>query len=173
VPRYSGEKYEEMLNEFRMHKESYLEDGRAKHYSRIVQADGISYDLDIYFLCVTKPKKNKTQARITTVGKSNIQITAQKIENAIEDLAQFESIYIQTMNPETEDIINVYMDKRRIAYSLAADNSLSYIELIGKWETDMVDYLAANTVVNDRRIEIFNNHSFADQIIWLSRSLYC
>jgi len=60
VPRYAGEKYEDMLNEFRMQKDSYLEEGRAKHYSRIVQDGGISYDLDIYFLCVTKPKKNKT-----------------------------------------------------------------------------------------------------------------
>lgn len=88
-------------------------------------------------------------------------------------MSQFESIYIQTTNPETEDTINVYMDKRRIAYSLASDNSLNWSQIITNWETEMVEYLAANTVVHDRRIEIFNNNSFADQILSSCRSLYC
>ena len=37
VPKYSGEKYEELLNEFRLAKETYLEEeGRCKKFSRIV-----------------------------------------------------------------------------------------------------------------------------------------
>lgn len=160
VPRYHGEKYEELLNEFRLNKEAYVEDGRCKHFSRIVQNEGITYDLDIFFLRNLKKGTKKTQARITTVGKSSIQITAQKIENAIEDLGQFESIYIQTVNPETEDTINVYMDKRRISYSLSSDSTLPWAKFVTNWQTDLVDYLAANCIVHneERRIEIFNNH---------------
>ena len=49
APKYSGEKYEELIGEFRMNKEQDVEDNKAKLFSRMVsQPDGTVYELQIY-----------------------------------------------------------------------------------------------------------------------------
>jgi len=47
-----------MLDEFRMNKEGHIEEGRCKEFSRIIQCNGVTYDLQIYIL-MRKIKETK------------------------------------------------------------------------------------------------------------------
>ena len=81
---------------------------------------------------------------------------------------------MQTIHPETEEIISVYLDKKRLAYILAEDIIASYATLIASWSSLLIDYFAKNCVIHQKEhhIEIFNHDDFSDQAQHLARSQY-
>jgi hypothetical protein len=136
------------------------------------------YELQIYVrlrrhtLRETGGKQRKPT--VNKAGKSETQIEAQRIENYIDEQNQIDSVYIQTMHPETEEVIAVYLDKKRLAHILAEDVLTSYAPLIAAWQTELVDYFARNAVVHtkENHIEIFNHNDYADHVQSTARSQY-
>ena len=70
------------------------------------------------------------------------------------------------MNPETDEIIAVYLDKKRLAYILAEDVLANYVNLLTNWQTDLIDYFARNAIIHQKNnhIEIFNHNDFSDLV---------
>jgi hypothetical protein len=75
-------------------------------------------------------------------------------------------VYIQTVHPETEEIIAVFMDKKRLAYILAEDMSTNYVQIITEWQKYLIDYFSKNAVIHtdDNHIEVFNHNDFSDLV---------
>ena len=59
--------------------------------------------------------------RINTFGQTQIQIESQKLEQFIDDNCDFESIYIETNDPTSKDLINTLIDKNKLVKILVKD----------------------------------------------------
>jgi hypothetical protein len=81
---------------------------------------------------------------------------------------------MQTIHPETEEIIAVYLDKKRLAYILAEDMSTNYTQMITEWQKYLIDYFAKNSVIHakDHHIEIFNHNDYSDDCQNTARTCY-
>ena len=91
--------------------------GRAVMFSEYVNIGESSqvFEVRIYVILKKERKAQKAnQKRLNTFGKTQLQIETQKLEQFIEDNAEFESIYLETADPATKDLINLLIDKKRL-----------------------------------------------------------
>ena len=61
------------------------------------------------------------QKRISTFGQTQSQIESQKLEQFVDDNCDFDSIYIETNDPTSKDLINILIDKKKLVEILVKD----------------------------------------------------
>jgi len=113
-------------------------------YSEYVTIGEISqvFELKIYVLLKKERKQAKTNPkRLNTFGKTQLQIETQKLEQHIDDFSDFESIYLETADPETKDLINILIDKKRLVQILVKDMTTDWAQLVIGWRSKLVPYI--------------------------------
>jgi hypothetical protein len=98
--------------------------------------------LKIYVLLKKERKtQQKNSKRLNTFGKTQLQIETQKLEQHIDDYGEFESIYLETADPQTKDLINILIDKKRLVQILVKDMTMDWATLIINWRQKLVPYI--------------------------------
>ena len=133
--------HEDKTREFQMEKNAFVQAGRAVHFSESVTVGELRqvYELKIYVL-LRKEKKDKKGSgkRLNTFGKTQLQIEIQKLEQFIDDHAEFEQIYLETADPHTQDLINLLIDKKRLVQVLVKDMTIDWAALISDWKGKLI-----------------------------------
>jgi hypothetical protein len=89
-----------------------------------------------------KEKKGKNiTKRLNTYGKTQMQIENQKLEAFMDDHIEIDQIYIETRDPETENLINTLIDKRKLVQILVSDYTIDWVELLMNWRSKLITYI--------------------------------
>ncbi len=71
-----------------------------------------------------------TKKNLITFNKTQQQIVQQKIEAFIEDISDFDQIYIEVIEPEQQELVCTLLDKKALANILSKDMTCDYQKLI-------------------------------------------
>ena len=96
-----------------------------------------------------KEKKGKNiTKRLNTYGKTQMQIENQKLEAFMDDHIEIDQIYIETRDPETENLINTLIDKRKLVQILVSDFTIDWVELLMNWRSKLITYIQQNIEID-------------------------
>lgn len=72
----------------------------------------------------------------------------QKIENVIDEIGDFDMIYIEVHASEIDDIIFLLVDKRLLSNILSKDVTCEYEQLIVEWPQHLIPYIFEHVIID-------------------------
>jgi len=96
-----------------------LTSGKATRYSRYTNIDGEVHEVEMLFIKKTKVKTEKSgqrhaHKRLSTYGKSQVEITQIQIEQFLEEHCEWDSIYFEIIDENRETVSALY-DKKKLS----------------------------------------------------------
>ena len=101
------------------------------------------------------------------MGKTQMQIEIQKLDQFIEDHCEFDQIYIETQDPETKDPIATLIDRKKLVQILVIDMTVDWALLIANWRTKLVPYLKNSLQVDtsELKLDVRNKNDISNLIV--------
>ena len=115
----------------------------------------------------------KTQnRRLNHVGKTQQQIEGQKCEMFMDENAEFDQIYVETMS-QSDDLCYALIEKRGLARILTRDVTCQWQPLISAWGRGLVDYLFDNVAVDvhEKTLDFYNRADITDLLVTQCRTV--
>ena len=66
----------------------------------------------------------------------------------MDDHIEIDQIYIETRDPETENLINTLIDKRKLVQILVSDFTIDWVELLMNWRSKLITYIQQNIEID-------------------------
>jgi hypothetical protein len=78
---------------------------------------------------------------LSTYGLTQQQIESQKLLVYMDKNCEFESIYVETADPASKDIINLLIDIPALVQILVKDLTIDWAAIVANWRTEIFPYI--------------------------------
>lgn len=72
----------------------------------------------------------------------------------MDDQVDIDTIYMETVDPESNEFINVLFDKKRLVNTLVRDYTVDWANLLLNWRTRLIEYIRDNITLDTHTLEL-------------------
>lgn len=66
----------------------------------------------------------------------------------MDDHIEIDSIYIETRDPDSENLINTMIDRKKLVQILVSDFTIDWVNLLMNWKTELISYIQQNIEID-------------------------